>query len=286
MNNNDKEESLRDSMSLRDLLRIFLRRKWYFIIFFVAVLTAGLLFTFIKTPQYQSYSVIELKGIYYDENFYKYFPEESGELGVFAPELDTKELEGLLLREIAAGIRDDELLEEVLGSLDFDIDKDVLKQLINPLVDSGNRLVRIITNCDDAVGAYQINNFLVNTYIKNNKDEKSEIIDGLISEIEDRLASLESQYDEVNSEGGSSGDTAASLDSITAIITDLNKIKYNLDSNRDIYINNVELKEAPSIPSEAVNMNNLKSMLVTIFAALAVGLVAVYLPGIFTSFRK
>jgi len=286
MNKNDKEKSLKDSMSLRDLLTIFLKRKWYFIIFFVVVLLSGLLFTFTKTPQYQSYSVIELKGIYYDENLYKYFPEEATELGVFAPELDTEELESLLLKGIAADIREDELLEEVSVSLDFDTGKEELKQLINPLIDSGNRLVRIITTRDNAEGSYQINNILVNTYVKNVKNEKSEIIDGIISEINHELGLLESKYDEANSESSSSGDDAASLDSITSIMTDLNKIKYNLESNGETFINNVELKEKPSVPSEAINMDNLKSTLVTIFVALAVGLIAVYMPGVFTSFKK
>jgi len=286
MNKNDKEESLRDSMSLRDLLTIFLKRKWYFIIFFVAVLIAGLIFTFIKTPLYQSHSVIELKGIYYDENLYKYYPEEARELGVFAPELETKEMEGSLLKGIASDIRDDKLLEEVSGNLDFATDKDELKQLINPLIDSGNRLVRIITTCDNAEGAYQINNALVSIYVENAKKEKSEIIDGVILEINHELGLLESQYYEVNSEGSSSDDDAASLDSIASIMTDLNKIKYNLEINRETFINNVELKEAPSVPSEAINMDNLKSILVTIFAALAVGLIAVYMPGVFTSFKK
>jgi len=286
MNKNDKEDSLKDSMSFRDLLTIFLKRKWFFVIFFVAVLMAGLIFTLVKTPLYQSYSVIELKGIYYDENLYKYFPEEAIELGIFAPEMDIKELEGSVLKDISEDIRDDVLLDEVSRELNFDISVEELKRLISPLIDGGNKLVRVITIYDNKEFVYQINNILTNKYLKENKDKKSEIIDYIIQEIDKRLPSLEAQYEEIKAENVSGDTSSSAINSINSIMSDLSKIKYNLENNRETFINNIELLEETSVLSEDVKMDNLKSILITIFSALAVGLIAVYLPGVFTSFKK
>lgn len=252
----------------------------------MAVLVAGLLFTFIKTPQYETYSVLKLKGVYYDENLYKYFPGEASELGFFAPEMDVKELEGSVLKGIAEGIRDDGLLEEVSGRLDFEISKEELGQIVSILTDSGNKVVRVTTTYDNADEVYQINNTLISVYLESNRNKKSEIADDVILEINNKVAALQGKCEESNAGNELSGDTDAGPDSAESIIDDLNKIKYNLESNRETYINNVGMQEEPFIPSEAMNMDILKSLLVAVFAAVAAGLIAVYLPGVFNSFRE
>ncbi len=286
MNKNNKGNSSKNSIKIRDLILIFVKRKWFFIIFFMAVLVAGLLFTFIKTPQYETYSVLKLKGVYYDENLYKYFPGEASELGFFAPEMDVKELEGSVLKGIAEGIRDDGLLEEVSGRLDFEISKEELGQIVSILTDSGNKVVRVTTTYDNADEVYQINNTLISVYLESNRNKKSEIADDVILEINNKVAALQGKCEESNAGNELSGDTDAGPDSAESIIDDLNKIKYNLESNRETYINNVGMQEEPFIPSEAMNMDILKSLLVAVFAAVAAGLIAVYLPGVFNSFRE
>ena len=43
-----------DEIDLREIFRVFVKRKWWFIGIFIVVLIAGLLFTFLKTQEYTS----------------------------------------------------------------------------------------------------------------------------------------------------------------------------------------------------------------------------------------
>ncbi|MEA2016766.1 MAG: hypothetical protein U9O59_08745 [Actinomycetota bacterium] len=286
MDKNKKVNNPENSIKIRDLVSIFIKRKWYFTVFFAAVLVVGLLFTFIKAPQYESYSYLELKGAYYDENIYKYFPEEAEALGIFAPEMDVKELEGSLLKNITVGIRDEDLLEEVSGNLDFKVSSEELEQAVSTLTDSGNKVVRVTATYDDADKAYRINDTLISLYLENSSEMKSEILDNVILEIDSKIEELQGKIREGSGEDGLSDDTGTETDAAGSIIEDLEKIKYNLENNRETYINNIEIQKEPFIPSEAVNMNIFKSLMVAIFASAAAGLIAVYLPGVFSSFRE
>src|SRR4030066_2240332 len=111
--NKKKISGFRNIIKLRDLVSVFIRRKWVFIGFFLVILIVGLLFTFIKIPLYQSYSVLKLKDVYYEENLYKYFPEEARSLGIFAPGMIVAELESEILTNTTRAIKDGILLDEV-----------------------------------------------------------------------------------------------------------------------------------------------------------------------------
>ena len=284
--NKKKISGFRNIIKLRDLVSVFIRRKWLFVGFFLVILIVGMLFTFIKTPLYQSYSILKLKDVYYEENLYKYFPEEARGLGIFAPGMIVGELESEILAGITRDIRDDILLDEVSGKLDFKINKKELYKTIDTLVDRGDKVVRIIITHNSDEGSYQINNTLINTYLENNINEKSKIIEDIILEIDGRIAALHGQYEDIKSQNKSADDIKSELDSINNLIVDLNGIKYNLEKNKEVYVNNIEILEEPGIPAEAINVDNFKSILITIFAAVAAGLIAVYIPNIFVPFKK
>ncbi len=284
--NKNKISKFRDTIKLRDIVLIFLKRKWIFIGFFLVVSIIGLLFTFLKTPVYQSSSTLKLKDVYYEENLYKYFPEEARSLGIFAPGMVVSELESEVLTGITKDIRDDILLDEVSAKLDFEIDKDKLNESISALIDQGNKVIRIIVTYISREGSYEINNTLINTYLEDRKNDKSKIIGDIIADIDSSITELQEQYENIEGQNEDMDNAEGELGSINNLIVDLNGIKYNLENNREIYINNVEITEEPSIPSEAINMDNFKSILITIFAAIAAGLVAVYLPGIFVTFKE
>src|SRR3972149_8417530 len=95
--NEKKISGFRNIIKLKDLISVFLRKKWIFIGFFLIISIIGLLFTFLKTPVYQSVSTLKLKDVYYEENLYKYFPEEARTLGIFAPGMVVAELESEIL---------------------------------------------------------------------------------------------------------------------------------------------------------------------------------------------
>jgi len=284
--NKNKVSKFRDTVKLRDLVSVFIRRKWAFIGFFLVILITGLLFTFIKTPVYQSSSTLKLKDVYYEENLYKYFPEEARSLGIFAPGMVAEELESEILSSVTEDIRSDILLDEVSGKLDFEVNKEEINQVFDTLVDRGNRIIKVITTYNSAEGSYQINNTLIHTYLENRKEEKSKMIEDIILEIDDRVAILQQQFKDIESQNEGAENIESKLNSINNLMVDLNEIKYNLENNKEVYINNIEISEEPSTPAEAVNVNNFKSILITVFVAVTVGLIAVYIPNVFIPFKK
>ena len=77
MKDNKKKDS-HMKVELKDAVNIFVRRKWVFIGVFIAVLIAGFLVNFLKAPMYKSSSRIEVSGVYYNDNLYKYFHRQAG----------------------------------------------------------------------------------------------------------------------------------------------------------------------------------------------------------------
>jgi len=284
--NKKKAHKFQNIIKLKDLVSVFVKKRWLFIGFFLIVLVIGLLFTFIKTPIYKSSSTLKLKDVYYEENLYKYFPKDAQSLGIFAPGMKLEELESSILTDITRDIRDAILLDEVSGKLDFKISKEELKDAISALIDRGNRIIRVIVTYNNAEGSYQINNTLTGTYLENNRNGKSEMIEDIILEIDSRIAALQEQYEDTESQNEDVEDIESELDSINNLIVDLNEIKYNLENNKEVYINNIEISEEPVIPAEAINIDNFKSILITVFAAIAAGLIAVYIPNVFIPFKK
>ncbi|OFW64524.1 MAG: hypothetical protein A2Z35_04970 [Actinobacteria bacterium RBG_19FT_COMBO_36_27] len=276
----------RNIIKLKDLVSVFIRKKWIFIGFFLVVLIIGMLFTFLKTPMYQSSSTLKLEDVYYEENLYKYFPEQARILGIFAPGMVVGELESEILAGINSDIRSSALIDEVAGKLDFEISKDELSQVINTLVDRGNKVIKVIATYINAEDSHQINNTLINTYLENSRNEKSQIIEDIIVEIDDRLAALKQQLENTESPNEGSDEIDSETNSISNLTIELNEIKYNLENNKEIYVSNIEIYEEPVIPAEAMNADNFKSILVIVFVAIAAGLIAVYIPNIFVPFKR
>ncbi len=284
--NNNKISKFTGTIKLRDIISVFLRKKWIFIGFFMTVLIIGLLFTFIKTPEYQSTSTLKLKDVYYEENLYKYFPEEARTLGIFAPGMVVEELESEILAGITKDIQDEALLEEVSSKLDFEINKDKLDEAIDSLTDRGNKIVRVIVTYISAEDSFKINSTLINTYLENSINEKSRVIENIIVETDNRVAELEEQLGNTENQDESSNEVDTENDSIDNLIIELSEIKYNLENNREAYLSNIEISEEPGIPGEAINADNFRNIILSIFAAIAVGLIAVYIPNIFIPLKK
>jgi len=275
----NKKSEFRDILKLKDLVSIFKKRKWLFVGIALVVFIIGTLFTFIKIPAYKTFSELKFNGIYYDENLYKYFPEEAQTLGIFAPGMEAGELESSILSEISKDFREQSFLEEIIKNLDFDINKEDLNEVFGIFIDGGNSVIRIETTYSDARGVYQINKTLIDTYISINEDYKSGIIESVISSIDIEIENIESQLK----------GTAVSEDEqnvMTLIMADLGMIKYNLENNKDIFSENVEILREPFVPTEAANTDYLKNMILVILAAIAVGIIAVFLPNIFSPVGK
>jgi len=273
----NKKSEFKDILKIKDLIFIFKKRKWLFIGIVLVVFIIGTLFTFIKTPAYKTFSELKYSGIYYDENLYKYFPEEAQTLGIFAPGMEASELESSILSEISKDFWEQSFLEEIAKNLDFDINREGFDKAIDILIDRGNRVIRIETIYSDAERAYQINRTLSDTYINTNKENKSEMIENIISSIDAEIENIESQLESTDKN---------EQNAMTLIMSDLGEIKYNLEKNKDIFSENIEILKEPFVPAEAANTDYFKNMILVILVAIAVGIIAVFLPNIFCTVGK
>lgn len=64
----EKKQIREDEIDLKELFRVFIRRKWWFVGTFIIVLVPGLLFTFTRTPEYSSTSTLRISDDYYIES--------------------------------------------------------------------------------------------------------------------------------------------------------------------------------------------------------------------------
>jgi len=251
-------------INIKDIWRVFLRRKWVFIGFFLIVIIVGLLFTFLKTPLYTSTSKIEVSGIYYDDNLYKYFPVESEALGIYAPGMRANELEKEVLNRTSIELRGDKFLREIKEELGLSIRKDELYHNISTLIDNYSRTLKIEVTSDVSEDSFKINDRLINKYISENEESNSEVYNDLMKKIDKSIEGIEEQV----------------------ILNSLKEIKYNLENNKDLYINRIEIVEKPVIPSEPFNTNYIRNIIITFFISIIVGLIAVFIPNIFIPLKS
>ncbi len=283
--NKKVQTKYKNIISLKDLVKIFIKKKWLFIGFFLIILIIGLLITFLKTPVFQSQSILKLGDVYYEDNLYKYYPEEAKDLSIFAPGLDIDELKSSTLVGISKGIRSDELLEKVFDKVNIDIEKVELRETLRTFIDRGNKIVKVVITYSDAEDSFLINQTFINTYLSDYIENKAMVFDNLVQDIDLEIQRLEEEIAGAKSENGDDLNNEAHLKSREAILFDLDKIKYNLENNQELYISNIEIIEEPIIPSEPINADYLKNVIIVIFASIVAGLIAVYIPNIFTSLK-
>ncbi len=281
----DMKSKFRNIISLRDLTVTFTKKKWLFIGFFLGTLIIGLAITFSKIPVFQSISTLQLGDVYFEDDLYKYYPAEAKVLEVFAPGMDVSELESLALDKITKNIRSVDILEEVLDEVNLDVNREELEKTISTLVDRKNKVVKVIITYPVAGDSYRINQALINTYLESNINDKSAIIEDLIGNIDEEINIFEKDIADLEETNKIDLEGETNSQSKEAIVIDLNRIRYNLQKNRELYISNIEITEKPDIPLESVNADYARNSIIVIFVSIAVGLIAVYIPNIFASLK-
>lgn len=260
----EKNNLVKGSVKIKDIWIVFLRRKWIFVGFFLAVIIIGLLFTFLKTPLYSSTSKIKVSSVYYNDDIYKYYPVESEALGIYAPGMRASELEVGVLNSTSIELRGDKFLHEIKDELNLSISKDELYQDIRILVDNYSRTLKIEVISDNPEDSFKINDTLINKYISEETEQNLEVFDSLIKKIDESIKAAEEQI----------------------ISNNLEEIKYNLEENGDLYINRIEIVEEPLVPSEPFNTDYIKNIIITFFISIVVGFIAVFIPNIFIPIKS
>lgn len=273
---NKKRKNDVNEVELKDLLKVFIRRKWWFIGTFIIVFITGILFTFLRTPQFNMTSTLKVSGIN-SENYkslMQSFPEKTRELTGISNVTESKEF------------LSEDLLEETAGNLEFDIDMDELKDIIYVYTAKGG-ILKITTVDDDTEKAYEINKILLETYLDNRVYEINQMYQSLLSEIELEMSTIAAEIEGLSEKSGSDDDL------IDKEIELKYETYYNLEENKDLLVENkdyftdrIEVSEEPKISDVYEYFNYKRDIIFSFFAAIAIGLITAFASNYFQSLRK
>jgi len=300
----EKKNIKEDEIDLREIFMIFIRRKWWFVGTFIIVLIAGLLFTFLNTPtpEYSSTSIIRISDDYLLDSINTYFLEEASELKIGS------------LNDVSIELKLRETLNDIIRVLDYDIDKNDLDKAINVSIDKDKEILIITTVYNDAEVTYKINKTLLDVYKREKNLEFNEAYDRLLQKIEAGLIDTQKEIEELSGraeeyiigfnvkllneieKSGSdipflganytSPEIAGKLNYTLTVYNDLEKINYILIENKELFVNKIEIIENPEISDVVAETNYIRNVLITIFLAVIVGFMMVFIVNYLDSLRK
>jgi len=298
----EKKNIKEDEIDLRELFRIFIKRKWWFIGTFIVVLVVGLLFTFLKTQEYTSTSILKVKEDYYLDSISMYFPEEASELKIGS------------LNDVSIELKLSKTLNNIIRALDYDIDKDDLDKTIGISIDEEKEILTLATTYNDPEIAYKINKTLLDIYKREKNSEFNEAYDRLLQKIEAGLIDTQKKIEELSGraeeyiigfnvkllneieKSGSdipfsgsdytSPEIAGKLNHNLTVYNDLEKINCIITENKELFVNKIEVIENPEISDVVAEANYIRNVLITIFLAIIMGFIVVFLANYFISLKK
>jgi len=300
----EKKNIKEDEIDLREIFRIFIKRKWWFVSTFIVVLIAGLLFTFLNTPipEYSSTSIIKISDDYLLDSINKYFPKEASELKIGS------------LNDVSIELKLSKTLNNIISALDYDIDKDDLDKAIDISIDEEKEILTLTTTYNDPEITYKINKTLLDVYKREKNSEFNEAYDRLLQKIEAGLIDTQKEIEELSiraeeyiigfnvkllneiEKSGSdipfsgvnytSPEITGKLNNSLTVYTDLNKINCIITENKELFVNKIEVIENPEISDVVAETNYIRNVLITIFLAVIVGFMMVFIVNYLGSLRK
>ncbi len=274
-----KKESSKNEVTeikLIDLIKVLIRRKWWFIGAFIIIFIAGILFTFLRTPQFSLTSTLvvsDIKPDYYD-SLMQLFPEK------------TMDLIGVSERIESEKFLSEDFLKEVSGGLDFDIDVSELKDTIFIYTAKGG-ILGLTTVYNDAEKTYEINKVLLETYLSKREYEIKQAYDSLLEEIDLKMSSILAEIEDLSNK---------SNDENTLVNKEIElkyETYYSLEENRNILIENKDFFTERFIVSKEPEVSNVygyfnykRDIVFSFFLAIAVGLITAFAANYFKSLKK
>jgi len=274
-----KKEGSRSEVTeikLIDLMKVFIRRKWWFIGAFIIIFITGILFAFLRTPQFNMTSTLIISSIKpdYYESIMQSFPEK------------TRELTGVSNISESNKFLSEDLLEEVIGNLEFDIDINKLKDTIFIYTVKGE-ILQLTTVYNDAEETYEINKIILETYLNNRIHEINQAYQDLLNEIELEMSTITAEIEDLSEKSDDE-------DSLVNKETELKyETYYRLEENKDFLIENkdyftdrIKVSEAPDISNVYRYFNYKRDIILSFFLAIAVGLMTTFAVNYFQSLKK
>jgi len=270
-----KKESKNEVAEIRliDLIKVFIRRRWWFIGAFIIIFTAGILFTFLRTPQFNLTSTLVISSIepVYSESLMQLFPEK------------TKELTGISNIIESEKFLSEDLLEDVVENLEFDIDVDELKDTVFIYADKGG-ILKLTTVYNDAEETYEINKVLLETYLEKRTDEIDQAYSSLLSEIEVEISNIEAEIEYISDSQDSLANKEIELKYETYHI--LEEDRDILVENKDYFTERFTVTREPDISYVYGYFNYKRDIAFSFLLAIALGLITAFAANYFQSLRK
>jgi len=271
-------------INLKSLFKILAKRKITFLIAFIIVFIAGLIFTFLVSPEYSSTSQITLSDneIFYNDALYKYFPGEADSLWIIpSTEEDAQRIDYIVgkLDPIDSELKSDAILNNALNTLQGKIARTQLIKSINISVDRWIGIVTIESYARTPDLAYNINRSILDSYINQKETELEnaynsflEMLDPEIELSEKEIAALEGEFEK----GTTNPVLSKELDTAFEKYDILNTTKQNMVSNKDLFINRIRVIKTPELIDVKNTSSYLRNILLSLIAAIVIGIITVF----------
>ncbi|MCL4385350.1 MAG: Wzz/FepE/Etk N-terminal domain-containing protein, partial [Cyanobacteria bacterium] len=310
--NNDKKNTI----DLRDFPGIFWRKKFVFVITFIIVLILGILFTFLIAPDYISNSTLELSSgdMYFNDYIYEYFPAEASNLWILPRyRIDSAKMEKL--NNMTGELKSDAVLNEAVRKLNNVVSKDELNKAIETYVDPNQHLLFLKIHSKDSNLAYQMDKALIEVYKNIKKSDLEKNYNDILSKIDIRLDEINKDLENLSlksdefvknynmeflkeldklklsniSFSGINYITPGLDKQIQADYSDyinLSGTKIDLTSNKDYFIDRINIINEPQPYNVQSDTNYLRNTILSIAAAIILGIIAVFLANYFRPVKK
>lgn len=300
-------------LDVKDVIKVFNKRKWWFIGSFIIVLIISLLFSFYinKNSQYgiKSQLKISSNSSDYQTILSTLYPEDSANLWL------NEDIIPYYIGVIVSQIKDRVVINELNKSLGLDLSYNELLKLIKFDIEIKESKVVITTYSDDFKTAKKINENLINIFNNNMSNYFNAVYNGLLSKIENKILADQLEIQKLSKEAEDYvyynnkklfADISKSVGSdkvinfsassfippelqnkinvITGEFNTLLSIKKDLTENQNKYINRISIENLPEI--EQNPPSDLRDILISFFASLLAGIIMVYIVNFIYILRK
>lgn len=280
-------------INLKELFKVIKKRKIAFIIASIIILVAGLVYTFLVSPEYSSASKITLNDneLFLSNDFYNYLPEVADSLMIIPSYKDDQEITFIVdkIDIIPEELKSGYVLSNTKKAIDNNLNTQQLIKSINTVMDRWNGILTITAYANQPITAVQINENLLKYLIEFKKIKLEEVYNDAIKKIDAEIKTTEGAIEVLNSNSETtSNDAISNLDINEELqkYDSLSKIKNELLDNKEFYTDTIKIIEYPDLANVRNESNYLRNILLSLVAALFIGIIAVFTVNYFKTNKK
>lgn len=277
-----------DEISLKVFFKILAKRKLAFIIAFILAFIIGIAYTFLVSPEYSAVSQITLSNneIYYNNEFYKYLPDEADSLWIIPLVENIKRIDYIVgkLDPIDSELKSEPLISNTISLLknEFTNNEFTKSQLIksmNITIDRWNGIVTLSSYANTPELAYGINKAILDSYTDLKVKERKEAYDSVIKKLKSEISATEKLVSDLSNDlEKNKKDILLSkkLEEEYNKYSVLTSIQNNLLDDKEYFINRIQIDKPPDLGSVVNTSNYLRNISLSFVASLIAGIIAAF----------